>query len=70
MDLVRSGFAARCEAGLCPAGAWIKKKGLCPFTFLAATARRSLASHRAAKPLRETRWDRRRWSTTVKDKKV
>jgi hypothetical protein len=27
----RIGFAARCEAGLCPAGSTQKKVGLCPW---------------------------------------
>src|SRR6185369_2794603 len=56
-----AGFAARCEAGLCPAGnlrAWPSKssgqrpyRGHSPTFNRAPTARQSLASHRAAKPI-------------------
>ena len=63
-ESIRRGFAAGCEAGLCPAGAVYLEVGvgLCPWYGLSpnqghspsvssvSTAGQSSASHRAAKP--------------------
>ena len=51
-DTVDSGFAARCEAGLCPAVATLLEfgAGIARFRKSGWSARQSLASHRAAEP--------------------